>query len=698
MIHPAILALPIAAVIILLLPDIFDKYNVSLVNEIPMSDKEARGYFDLDHDGYSEMLAAGPDNAGGSGIAVYSHDFAASNHWIFNGSFIEKNPFCIIGDYDNDDHDEVYAFTIQNDSVLINSFDDRKYPIFIVHDRFVTRIKEFNGTIDTRFAPVTITDLTGDGYKEVVFQIITGWAAVPRRIFAYDVKHDSIFCSPELGGSGNVTDIADIDGDGKMEFAFTNYGTGNIRDKNLSMQDSCAYVIALDHNLQFLFTPIANPGKYNSVTNFFMKRNDGFFLLSFWTDKFQTNKYKPIRIFDLKGKLTDEIGVDIKNQTSAMPFIKVKKKDGTSDFLLISLHEDSRIFNERLLLKGTVWPAFVNYNCSRFDFDYDGVDELFYGTKNADKWIILRSTFKDPVEIILNNMQPVFQFYTILNGKEKPYVCIESSQKLCILQYGLNNNYYWRYPLNISIYLVTFLFLMIATSLQKKQLRKKLETEKHITELQLSSIHTQMDSHFTFNVMNTIGSAILQEKREVAYDLLTRFSKLLRSTLYDSEKVIRKLEEEVSFVRNFLQIQKSRFHEVFDFEITEDPDIDPTQLIPKGCIQTYVENAIKHGLGVRTAGGKIVVTIRKKDDFIQIIVRDNGIGRQAAALNENSGTGKGLKLMRQYYDILNHNNKEKITETIMDLMGEDGTPGGTEVRISIPQKFDFGTVQSKRDA
>ena len=90
--------------------------------------------------------------------------------------------------------------------------------------------------------------------------------------------------------------------------------------------------------------------------------------------------------------------------------------------------------------------------------------------------------------------------------------------------------------------------------------------------------------------------------------------------------------------------------------------------------------------------------MQKKVDLIKIIIRDNGIGRQAAALNVNSSTGKGLKLMQQYYEILNRNNKEKITETIIDLIDESGNPAGTEVIITIPKKFEFGTDQLIQNA
>jgi len=693
LLHPASLAIPIAAVIILLLPDIFSKYSVSLINEIQLSDQENRAYYDLNHDGFSEMLAAGPDNVGGSGIAVYSYGYTAQSHWIFDGSFIEKEPFCMVGDYDNNGLDEVYALTLKHDSVLMNAFNPGRYPGFIAHNRFITRVKAFNGFYQVKFDPVTFTDLNGDGYQEVVFSLYSGWAGEPRRIYAYNVLYDSLISSPALGGHGQVSDIADIDRDGKMEFTVTNYASGNIDDTCQLMHDQSAYVIVLDHNLQFLFLPIANPGKYNSVVNYFLKKGNHYSIVSFWTNIQNVKGRKPVKFYNIKGQLIKEENIEIKDSTSAMPFIKIQKDNNRSDFVLLQLNDETRIFDENFNEKGTIHPKFVNYDYYHYDFDHDGHTELLYRTKRLGKWIILRDNYKDPIEVDLAGLSVIHRFFTKFNGNKKPYFCIDGAHKQYIMQYGFNRNYYWRYPLYAGIYFVTFLFLALVTSLQKKQLKKKLETEKHITELQLSSIHSQMDSHFTFNVLNTIGSAILQEKKDSAYELLTRFSRLLRATLSDSEKVTRRLEDEVTFVRNFLQIQKSRFKEAFDFEIFEDPDIDTVQLVPKGCIQTYVENAIKHGLSTRTAGGTIIIQILRIQGKILITVRDNGVGRAKAAINVQTSTGKGLKLMHQYYEILNRNNTEKITEQINDLFDNDGNPIGTEVIITIPEMFNFGNAE-----
>jgi LytS/YehU family sensor histidine kinase len=118
--------------------------------------------------------------------------------------------------------------------------------------------------------------------------------------------------------------------------------------------------------------------------------------------------------------------------------------------------------------------------------------------------------------------------------------------------------------------------------------------------------------------------------------------------------------------------------------------------VPKGCIQTYVENAIKHGLSTRTQGGMITIEINRFQRNIQITIRDNGVGRAQAALKASPTTGKGLNLMHQYYDILNRNNVEKIIEKISDLIDNNGNPAGTEVRISIPEQFDFSAYQIKQ--
>jgi ligand-binding sensor domain-containing protein len=232
---------------------------------------------------------------------------------------------------------------------------------------------------------------------------------------------------------------------------------------------------------------------------------------------------------------------------------------------------------------------------------------------------------------------------------------------------------------------VTLILFLVSVSIWRAFVnqRRKAQKEKEIIELQLKTIKSQIDPHFAFNAINTIASFIYSEDPDVTYDYFTRFARMIRNILEDNEKISRLLSEELDFVRNYLELQKMRFKEKFDYEISLDENISPDTTIPKMIIQTYAENAIKHGLMHRKEGGKLVISIKKADHMILVTIEDNGVGREMAAqLNPNT-TRRGLKIMEQIIELYGKLYHTGITQDIEDLVDADGCPLGTRIVLTI---------------
>ena len=134
-----------------------------------------------------------------------------------------------------------------------------------------------------------------------------------------------------------------------------------------------------------------------------------------------------------------------------------------------------------------------------------------------------------------------------------------------------------------------------------------------------------------------------------------------------------------------------RFKERFDYKIEIAPQVNYDWKIPKMIVQIYVENSIKHGLIARVSGGMIEVKLDTDANFLIITVRDNGIGRKSGMQNKtNPGSlGRGTSIMREYFNLLNKYNEEKITSETIDLKDADGHPAGTEVQVFIPLNFKY---------
>ncbi|MCU0366014.1 MAG: histidine kinase [Bacteroidales bacterium] len=233
--------------------------------------------------------------------------------------------------------------------------------------------------------------------------------------------------------------------------------------------------------------------------------------------------------------------------------------------------------------------------------------------------------------------------------------------------------------------------IVIAFGIRRSVLQKKVQTARQQAEsyrLQLNSVIRQFDPHFTFNAVSSVGSLIMKGEKEKAYEYFIKLSGLLRSVLTDSSSLLKPLSEEIEFVTRYCELQKLRFGKRFDYEIKVDQNVEGGITVPKMIIQSFAENAVKHGLENKKGNGRIVIEINKTGRGIEITVKDNGIGRKAATELRTGGSGVGLKNIASLIETVNRFNNEKITFELTDLF-EEGEPSGTMVRIFLPDSYNF---------
>lgn len=157
-------------------------------------------------------------------------------------------------------------------------------------------------------------------------------------------------------------------------------------------------------------------------------------------------------------------------------------------------------------------------------------------------------------------------------------------------------------------------------------------------DAQLSNLSAQLNPHFLFNSLNNIKALVIDNPKSArrAIDLL---SDLLRTSLYNGEVTQVSLADEISLVKDYLELEKLRFEERLQFAVEVDNDLAAMQ-IPRLCIQTLIENAIKHGIAKRKDGGLITVKIEKAVSFVKITVQNPGT-------LEVGNDGVGLKNLRE---------------------------------------------------
>jgi LytS/YehU family sensor histidine kinase len=126
-----------------------------------------------------------------------------------------------------------------------------------------------------------------------------------------------------------------------------------------------------------------------------------------------------------------------------------------------------------------------------------------------------------------------------------------------------------------------------------------------------------------------------------------------------------------------------RFKDKFDYIIKLDENVHPSTPVPKMIIQSYAENAIKHGLMHRKAGGQLTIQIQEVNSQLLVMIEDNGVGREMASHLNPDTTHRGFRIMEQIIELYRKLYHTEITQTIEDLVDKEGNSLGTRVILSI---------------
>ncbi len=247
--------------------------------------------------------------------------------------------------------------------------------------------------------------------------------------------------------------------------------------------------------------------------------------------------------------------------------------------------------------------------------------------------------------------------------------------------------------------LLTTIALLSANQLQRIRAEEEkqkaqievLQNKQKATESRLQSLRLQMNPHFLFNALNSIQQMILANEEMVATKYLSRFSKLLRSILIHSDKESISLREELDILKLYVELESVRFKEAFTYTIDCDEDIDTDEVkIPTLLIQPFVENAIWHGLMHKEGMRQLKISFTDKDDHVQCIIEDNGIGRKAAReMKITSGqdkkhTSKGIEVSLERLKAMQKSGGAIGSLEIIDMTDADGVATGTRVEINLP--------------
>ncbi len=219
--------------------------------------------------------------------------------------------------------------------------------------------------------------------------------------------------------------------------------------------------------------------------------------------------------------------------------------------------------------------------------------------------------------------------------------------------------------------------------------QNKLKTEQQMMVLQQRLFRSQMNPHFIFNSLASIQNFIVKQDSRKANIFLSKFSELVRSILDNSTQEYITFDKEISTIQNYLELQKVRYSDKFDYTIDVDEAIDTESLmIPPMLAQPVIENAIEHGIRHKETIGKIIIRFHLKDNTVMFEVEDDGIGREKAMeiiqKQDKEHKSFATAITRERIQVLNKKLKKKISMNILDLKNEKDEPLGTRVMFEIP--------------
>ena len=303
--------------------------------------------------------------------------------------------------------------------------------------------------------------------------------------------------------------------------------------------------------------------------------------------------------------------------------------------------------------------------------------------------VILRdSTLNDAKKQEITRLEMEYNF-----DKREAVVKADNDKKQALAAAEINKQKIIR---NASIGIGTLLVLGAIAGIflykrRKDTIEKKKEAEfnTQVAYTELKALRAQMNPHFIYNSLNSINDYIDKHETELATAYTTKFAKLMRMILENSEQKAVPLDNDLKALELYMQLESMRMQNKFTYEIKVDDDIDQENtLIPPLILQPFVENSIWHGISKKQGVGKIMIHIHREGSMINCIVEDNGIGMKESAETKNKKEMQpkksfGMKITNARIDILNKTKKTNAAITLLHL------EEGTKIEIKLPEELAF---------
>jgi hypothetical protein len=256
--------------------------------------------------------------------------------------------------------------------------------------------------------------------------------------------------------------------------------------------------------------------------------------------------------------------------------------------------------------------------------------------------------------------------------------------------------WFWIAAFLMAAFLMLLIFMNRTKTIKQRE-KERTALNKKLAEMELKALRAQMNPHFIFNILNSIQYYITHNENDEAQKYMSKFAKLVRLTLDNSRSTFIVLADELSLLRLYMDLEKIRFENQFDYRINIGDGININSIkIPNMLLQPYVENSIKHGFRERQKKYFIDISFNKKGDSVICVITDDGIGRKKAGqlsgaeLDQHVSTGTNI--VEEKIEALKFYYSYNLSSHTEDLADEQGNVTGTRVTLIFPEQFDLTDI------
>ena len=282
----------------------------------------------------------------------------------------------------------------------------------------------------------------------------------------------------------------------------------------------------------------------------------------------------------------------------------------------------------------------INYSASPVIFSYiiEGLDH---------EWIIGKET-----NVVYQNLSKGNYIFKVRARKASTEWSAPIEFKITI------KAHFWQHPLFMAGLFILFTTLVFLAILRRKNIQiRRRELDNQLISLEQKALQSMMNPHFIFNSLGSIQNYILQEKSIEAGLYLSQFARLIRQNLNAINASAINLEEEIDRLKNYLDLERLRTGNKFEYELEVDEKIESEAIfIPSMIVQPFAENSIWHGIAPLKKAGKIIIKFRLlSEKALRIIIEDNGIGMKQSAshsIKTEKHLNLGMEMTRKRLELL----------------------------------------------